>query len=149
LNPNASQGMAALIHDSGAPRRNQLPAVAAATPLPAICLLYFELCNFNACKAVFIDSHEENTLYLLAGQLAISLKMSPSLSFIRVVKVVDSAGGVGGHYRGAPAFLESLKRMLEPLQSLTALNVYPTYRDGIKQQVEKIQQPIDRFEAIA
>jgi hypothetical protein len=68
---------------------------------------------------------------------------------IKVVKAVDSAGGAAGHYRGAPAFLESLKHTPEPLQTFTALNVYPTYRDEIKQQVEKIKQSVGRFEAIA
>jgi hypothetical protein len=48
---------------------------------------------------------------------------------VKVVKALDNVEGASKHYREAVTFLESLKHTLEPLQTFTALNTYPSCGD--------------------
>jgi hypothetical protein len=41
---------------------------------------------------------------------------------VKLVRALDGADGAASEYREAMAFLKSLKRTLEPLQTLCALN---------------------------
>jgi hypothetical protein len=68
---------------------------------------------------------------------------------IKVVKALDNTNGAAADYCEAVAFLVRLKHTLEPLQTFSALNLYPEYGDDIRQTVEKIKEPIDKFLSIA
>jgi hypothetical protein len=68
---------------------------------------------------------------------------------IKVVKALDNTNGAAAEYREAVAFLRRLKHTLEPLQTFSALNLYSQYGDDIRQSVEKIKGPIEKFLSIA
>jgi hypothetical protein len=68
---------------------------------------------------------------------------------IKVVKALDNTNGAAADYREAVAFLGHLKHTLAPLQTFSALNLYPEYGDDIRQSVEKIIEPIEKFLSIA
>jgi hypothetical protein len=68
---------------------------------------------------------------------------------IKIVKALDNTNGAAADYREAVAFLRRLKHTLEPLQTFSALNLYPEYGDDIRQSVKKIKEPIEKFLSIA
>ena len=61
------------------------------------------------------------------------------------MKALDSAEGATKDYREATAFLRSLIQTLEPLHTFTALNAHPIYQGQIREHVENIKPPIERF----
>lgn len=63
----------------------------------------------------------------------------------KVAKALDSAEGASRDYREAVTFLSGLNRTLEPLQAFSALDLYPSYGDEIKQHVGSIRGPIESF----
>ena len=42
-------------------------------------------------------------------------------------------------------FLTSLKRTLEPLQTLSALSLQPAQREEIREAVERIKGPVEKY----
>jgi hypothetical protein len=68
---------------------------------------------------------------------------------VKIVEALDDAHGAAGNYREAVTFLRSVKHTLEPLQTFTSLNAYPTYGDEIRKHVEIIKGPIETFLATA
>jgi hypothetical protein len=64
---------------------------------------------------------------------------------LNLVEALDSRNGSAGDYREAVAFLQVLKRVLESLRTLPAWNSYPAYGKDIREQVEQIRGPIERF----
>ncbi|KAF4631000.1 hypothetical protein G7Y89_g7137 [Cudoniella acicularis] len=78
--------------------------------------------------------------------IGLNFSFKPAIVIIaKVAKALDEVDGAGKHYREVVTFLESLKHTLEPLQTFTALNTYPSYGDEIQKQVRRIKLPIQRF----
>ena len=75
-----------------------------------------------------------------AGDIATAIAVTYNL-----IQALDDAHGAAKDYREAVAFLEGLRRDLEPLQTSTDWNAYPVYGREIGQQVEFIKQPISEF----
>ncbi|CZR63036.1 uncharacterized protein PAC_12933 [Phialocephala subalpina] len=75
-----------------------------------------------------------------AGDIVAALTLTYNL-----IQALDSVDGAAGHYREAVGFLRDLKRVLEPLRTFSAWDVYPTYRKDIEEQVEYIKEPVDKF----
>ncbi|KAE9377696.1 hypothetical protein N431DRAFT_478870 [Stipitochalara longipes BDJ] len=67
---------------------------------------------------------------------------------VKLVRALDGADGAASEYREAVAFLKRLKRTLEPLQTLSALNLQAARREEIREAVEKIKEPVEKFLAI-
>jgi hypothetical protein len=67
---------------------------------------------------------------------------------IKLVRALDDANGAASDYREAVAFLNSLKRTLEPLQTLSAFKLRPAYSDEIALVVKEIKDPIEKFVAL-
>jgi uncharacterized membrane-anchored protein YjiN (DUF445 family) len=64
---------------------------------------------------------------------------------VKVVRALDEVDGAASDYREAVAFLSSLKRTLEPLQTISALKLYLAYREEIQILVVRIKEPIEKF----
>jgi hypothetical protein len=75
-----------------------------------------------------------------AGDIATAVKLIYNL-----IQALDTCDGAAGDYREAVGFLQDLKRTLDPLQTLAALNAYPSYARGIEEQVTQIREPIESF----
>lgn len=68
-----------------------------------------------------------------------------------VVKVARALHGIDGAtsgYREAMSFLTNLQHTLEPLQTISALNIRVEYHQEIRRTVEYIKEPIDQFLAL-
>ncbi|KAE9364448.1 hypothetical protein N431DRAFT_489010 [Stipitochalara longipes BDJ] len=68
---------------------------------------------------------------------------------IKVINALDSDGGATRHYREATAFLQNIQKTLEPLQASPLLEAYPSSKDQIHQQVDKIKLAVDHFLKLA
>ena len=79
-----------------------------------------------------------------AGDIATLVSLT-----IKIVKALDSRGGSAKQYREATAFLQTVKDTIEPLQDSSLFEAYPTYREQICQQVNKIKLAVDNFLEIA
>ena len=75
-----------------------------------------------------------------AGDIATAIAL-----IVKVVQALDSAGGASAEYREAVAFLQDLRRTLEPLHTFTALNAYPAYGESIRKKVQDIKDPVEEF----
>jgi hypothetical protein len=75
-----------------------------------------------------------------AGDIATAITITYNL-----IQALDDAHGAANNYREAVAFLDDLKRVLEPLQAFTAWSAYPTYGEEIKKQLEQIRRPVQEF----
>lgn len=64
---------------------------------------------------------------------------------LQLIDALDSRDGAAGDYREAVAFLQDLKRTLEPLETFTAWNSYPAYGKDIQHHVAKIKEPVGAF----
>lgn len=64
---------------------------------------------------------------------------------VKVVKALDGVDGAGASYREAVVFLETLKRTLEPLRTITALRLSPEYGKEIRELIDEIKPPIETF----
>lgn len=78
-----------------------------------------------------------------AGDIAQAISL-----IVKVARALDSVDGAASDYREAVSFLASLRRTLEPLQTLSALRIHPSYSVEIQQVVGKIKDPIEQFLAI-
>jgi hypothetical protein len=65
------------------------------------------------------------------------------------MQALDGDRGSSRHYREATAFIKNLKDALEPLQIPSLYESYPVYGEKIRQQLDKIKQPIDHFLELA
>lgn len=68
---------------------------------------------------------------------------------VKVARALDNANGAAEDYREAAAFLKSLKRTLEPLQTITSLHLSQSYNDEITEVVGNIKRPIEAFQTLA
>ena len=75
-----------------------------------------------------------------AGDIATALTLLYS-----IIEALDDVNGAADNYREAMGFLRDLKRTLEPLQTLTVWNAYPTYKNEIAEQVQYIRGPVEEF----
>lgn len=75
-----------------------------------------------------------------AGDIATAVTL-----LYNIIEALDDVDGAAENYREAMGFLRDLKRTLEPLQTLTAWNAYPTYANEIAKQVQYIRGPVDEF----
>lgn len=75
-----------------------------------------------------------------AGDIAWAINIA-----IKIVRALDESSGAANEYREATAFLQSLIHTLQTLQAFEALSVYPAHQERIRDQVEKIKQPIECF----
>ncbi|CAG8978479.1 hypothetical protein HYALB_00005053 [Hymenoscyphus albidus] len=64
---------------------------------------------------------------------------------VKVVRALDRVDGAGASCCEAVAFLTRLRRTLEPLQTVSALQLLPNYVDNIRELVDEIQDPISHF----
>jgi hypothetical protein len=62
-----------------------------------------------------------------------------------LIEALDSCAGAASDYRKDVAFLRDLKQTLDPLQTFTAWNTYPTYGKQIEEQAAQIKGPIESF----
>lgn len=67
---------------------------------------------------------------------------------VKLARALDDANGAASDYREAVAFLTSLKRTLEPLQTLSAFNLRPAYSEEIALVVKEIKAPTEKFLAL-
>jgi len=74
------------------------------------------------------------------GDIAAAITLAYNL-----IQALDTCDGSANEYREAVGFLVDLKRTLEPLETFTALNTYPTYRDDIEKHVANIKGPVEEF----
>ncbi|KAI0451866.1 hypothetical protein F5B21DRAFT_485364 [Xylaria acuta] len=75
-----------------------------------------------------------------AGDIATAVTVVYNL-----IQALDSCDGAAGDYRETVSFLQDLKRTLEPLQTFTAWNAYPTYGRDIGEHVGHIKGPVEQF----
>src|ERR1700686_3578876 len=75
-----------------------------------------------------------------SGDIATAVKLIYNL-----IQALDTCNGAAGDYREAVGCLQDLKRTFDPLQTLAALNAYPSYARGIEEQVAQIREPIESF----
>lgn len=78
-----------------------------------------------------------------AGEIAQAISL-----IVKVARALDGVDGAASGYREAVAFLTSLRRTLEPLQTLSALRIHPSYHNEAQQVISKIKGPIEQFLAI-
>ena len=64
---------------------------------------------------------------------------------VKLVRALDGAKGAALDYREAVTFLTSLRRTLEPLQTLSALSLTLEQREEIREAVERIRTPVENF----
>jgi hypothetical protein len=74
-----------------------------------------------------------------AGDIAAALAL-----VYNIIEALDSAGSPAD-YREAVAFLLTLKRILEPLETLSAFSVYPLHGLDITEEVAYIKAPVEEF----
>ncbi|KAN0093471.1 hypothetical protein V8E51_016655 [Hyaloscypha variabilis] len=75
-----------------------------------------------------------------AGDIVTAIAVTYNL-----IQALDDTHGAAKDYREAVAFLDGLRRVLEPLQTFTDWGASPTYGRGMGQQVDLIKQPIAEF----
>jgi hypothetical protein len=75
-----------------------------------------------------------------AGDIATAIAVIYNL-----IQALDDANGAVKDYREAVAFLDGLRRVLEPLQTFSDWGAYPAHGRDIGQQVNLIKLPIKEF----
>ncbi len=60
-----------------------------------------------------------------------------------LIQALDNANGAAKDYREPVAFLDELRRVLEPLQTFSDWGAYPAYGRDIGQHVNLIKLPIE------
>jgi hypothetical protein len=75
-----------------------------------------------------------------AGDIAAALTL-----LYNIIEALDDSAGSPADYREAVAFLRTLKRTLEPLETLSAFSVYPLHGLDITEEVAYIKVPVEEF----
>ena len=74
------------------------------------------------------------------------VRMVTALTLVyNIIEALDDSAGSPADYREAVAFLRTLKRTLEPLETLSAFSVYPLHGLDITEEVAYIKAPVEEL----